>query len=91
MCLLLRKMKPMTGLLVSMVWIMYGVGDAAMTALMGRLVDEFGVEVMPKVLMIPLGIGLIFVLLAIRFYWKMLRLEKNVFEEAKSSNDAYCS
>jgi len=64
--------------------------DAAVTALMGALIDQFGVGILPKVLAVPALIGLLLVSAATYRYSLLLKRENAAFatEEAKYSADA---
>ena len=72
--------KPVTGSIGCLFCVNYGIGDAAITFVMGAMIEQFGAKVIPRVLIVPLLTGSVLAILSMYFYRKVKRKEVDVLE-----------
>jgi len=80
LCAWAENIKPTTGLIACLWWVMFGIGDAIITFVMGALIDEYGARIMPMVLLGPVIAGLLLSMLSMRFYKELRAKEDAVIE-----------
>merc|ERR1719471_2858017 len=72
--------RPTTGMVACLWWVAYGIGDGAITLVMGVLIEEFGVEVLPIAVMVPMLLAMCCVVASALFYRTLQQRESRVLD-----------
>ena len=76
--------KPTTGIISAMWLVSYGIGDAIMSFTMGNLIQEYGAFLMPIIVTVPWGFGLILNAIAVITFRMIRKREELAFQEIQS-------
>jgi len=75
-----ESIRTTTGMIACLWWVSYGVGDAAITLVMGALSQNFGIRVLPIVVAVPMLLALLCVALAVLLFRALNDEERKVFD-----------
>eukprot|EP00484_Ammonia_sp_Unknown_P028192 CAMPEP_0197024184 /NCGR_PEP_ID=MMETSP1384-20130603/4808_1 /TAXON_ID=29189 /ORGANISM="Ammonia sp." /LENGTH=476 /DNA_ID=CAMNT_0042452529 /DNA_START=33 /DNA_END=1463 /DNA_ORIENTATION=+ len=85
LCAWAEKIRPTTGLISCLWWVLYGIGTGVITFSMGTLIEQFGAKWIPHIICVPLFLAMVVNSVAVVTYKMIKKQELSTFEEIEKA------